>query len=135
MLSRIFSHLAVALLWPLHFLPLPVLAIIGRGLGWLCYFIAGRRRKIALINLTLCFPELGEHERKQLATASFQALGRSILERSILWWGSRERISRLIKLVGEEKIRSLHEAARPVILLAPHFAWSRCGRPGCRHAL
>jgi KDO2-lipid IV(A) lauroyltransferase len=121
MLSRIFSHLAVALLWLLYLLPLPVLAIVGRGLGWLFYFIAGRRRKIALVNLTLCFPELGEHERKQLATASFQALGRSILERSILWWGSRERISRLIKLFGEEKIRTLGEAGRPVILLAPHF--------------
>ncbi|MBK7425442.1 MAG: lipid A biosynthesis acyltransferase [Propionivibrio sp.] len=121
MLSRILSHLAVALLWLLHLLPLPVLAILGRGLGWLFYYIARRRRKIALVNLALCFPELGEHERKQLARASFQAIGRSILERSILWWGSRERISRLIKLVGEEKLRSLHEAARPVILLVPHF--------------
>ncbi|MBL0166626.1 MAG: lipid A biosynthesis acyltransferase [Propionivibrio sp.] len=121
MLSRILSHLAVALLWLLHLLPLPVLAILGRGLGWLFYYIARRRRKIALVNLALCFPELGEHERKQLARASFQAIGRSILERSILWWGSRERISRLIKVVGEEKLRSLHEAARPVILLVPHF--------------
>ncbi len=121
MLSRIFSYLAVALLWLLHFLPLPVLAFIGRGLGRLFYYIAGRRRKIALVNLTLCFPELGEHERKQLAKSSFQVLGRSFLERSILWWGSRERISRLIRVVGEEKIRSLSEEGRPLILLAPHF--------------
>jgi KDO2-lipid IV(A) lauroyltransferase len=121
MLSRIFSHLAVALLWLLHILPLPVLAIIGRSLGRLFYYVARRRRKIALVNLALCFPELGEHERKQLARTSFQAIGRSILERSILWWGSPERISRLIKVVGEEKIYALHEAARPVILLVPHF--------------
>ena len=121
MLSRLFSHLAVALLWLLHLLPLPVLAIIGRGLGRLFYYIARRRRKIALVNLALCFPELGEHERNQLAKASFQAIGRSILERSILWWGSRERISRLIKVDGEEKIYALHKAARPVILLVPHF--------------
>jgi len=121
MLSRIFSHLAVALLWLLHLLPLPVLAIIGRGLGRLFYYIARRRRKIALVNLALCFPDLGENKRKQLARTSFQALGRSLLERSILWWGSQERISRLIMVVGEEKIRSLCEAGCPVILLAPHF--------------
>jgi len=121
MLSRIFSHLAVALLWLLHLLPLPVLAIIGRGLGRLFYYIARRRRKIALVNLALCFPELGEHERKQLARSNFQAIGRSLLERSILWWGSQERISRLIKVVGEEKLYVLHKAARPIILLVPHF--------------
>ncbi|MBL8413224.1 MAG: lysophospholipid acyltransferase family protein [Propionivibrio sp.] len=121
MLSRIFSHLAVALLWLLHLLPLPVLAIIGRGLGQLFYYIARRRRKIALVNLALCFPELGEHERKQLARSNFQAIGRSLLERSILWWGSQERISRLIKVVGEEKLYVLHKAARPIILLVPHF--------------
>jgi len=121
MLSRIFSHLAVALIWLLHLLPLSVLAIIGRGLGWLFYYIARRRRKIALVNLALCFPELGEHERKQLARTSFQAIGRSILERSILWWGGRERISRLIKLDGEEKLYALHKSVRPVILLVPHF--------------
>jgi len=121
MLSRIFSHLAVALLWLLHLLPLPVLAIIGRGLGRLFYYIARRRRKIALVNLALCFPELGEHERKQLTRSNFQAIGRSLLERSILWWGSQERISRLIKVVGEEKLYVLHKAARPIILLVPHF--------------
>ena len=121
MLSRIFSHLAVALLWLLHLLPLPVLAIIGRGLGRLFYYIARRRRKIALVNLALCFPELVEHERKQLTRSNFQAIGRSLLERSILWWGSQERISRLIKVVGEEKLYVLHKAARPIILLVPHF--------------
>lgn len=122
MLSHTFSHLAVVLLWLLHLLPLPVLAIIGLGLGRLFYYIAERRRKIALVNLTLCFPTLGEHERTRLAKASFQILGRSILERGILWWGNRERILRLIKVIGEEKLYALHKAARPVILLAPHFA-------------
>jgi KDO2-lipid IV(A) lauroyltransferase len=74
-----------------------------------------------LINLALCFPELGDAARRHLARAHFQMLARSILERSILWWGSPQRLSRLIRVNGEERIRALHDAGKPIILLAPHF--------------
>jgi len=121
MLSRILSLSTVALLWLLHFLPLSILAVLGRGLGMVLYFCARRRRKIAVINLSWCFPELDEVRRTQLARANFQALGRSILDRGILWWGSKERLLRLITVMGEEKIHALQEAGQPVILLVPHF--------------
>lgn len=115
------SRFVVALLWLLHLLPLALLSAIGRGLGVLLYHFGSRRRPVVLVNLALCFPEMGEVERKQLAKAHFKALGRSMLERGLLWWASRERLSRLIRIEGEEKIRSLLEAKRPVMLLAPHF--------------
>ena len=127
---RILSHIPVAILWLLHFLPLPILAVIGRGLGLLLYFIAGRRRKIVLVNLALCFPELGAPARRHLARSHFQMLARSILERSILWWGSPQRLSRLIRVNGEEKIRALRDAGKPVILLAPHFVGLDAGGIG-----
>jgi len=121
MLSRLFSPPAVALLWLLHFLPLRILAFLGRGLGRLLYYLARRRRMIATLNLAWCFPELNEAQRIQLAKANFEALGRSILDRGIIWWGSRERILRLIKVDGEEKLHALLAAKRPIILLVPHF--------------
>ena len=121
MLKRALSHAAVAVFWLLHFLPLPILARLGEGLGALLYRLGARRRKIVLVNLSLCFPELDISQRQALARAHFRILGRSILERSILWWGSRERLSRLIRVDGEEKIRAARDAGRPVILLAPHF--------------
>ncbi|MFZ4536197.1 lysophospholipid acyltransferase family protein [Propionivibrio sp.] len=130
MLSRILSQSAVALLWLLHFLPLPILAVMGQGLGLLLFHLAGRRRKIALVNLSLCFPELGDQERNNLAKAHFKMLGRSILERSILWWGSRERMYRLIQVVGEEKMHALRAAGRPIIMLAPHFVGLDAGGIG-----
>jgi KDO2-lipid IV(A) lauroyltransferase len=130
MLSRALSLAAAALFWLLHFLPLPLLARIGQGLGSLLYRLAGRRRKIALVNLSLCFPELDEQQRQALARAHFRILGRSLLERSILWWGSKERLSRLIRVDGEENIRALRAAGQPVILLAPHFAGLDAGGIG-----
>lgn len=130
MLKRLVSRVIIFIFWLLHFLPLPLLALLGHGLGMLLFFVGSRRRKIALINLAWCFPELDEGARSELVKAHFRALGRSILERSILWWGSRERLSRLIRVDGEEKIYALLEAGRPIILLAPHFVGLDAGGIG-----
>ena len=130
MLRRALSHGAIALFWLLHFLPLPVLARVGQGLGALLYRVGGRRRHIALTNLALCFPELDPAAREALARAHFAVLGRSILERSLLWWSSPRRLDRLIRVVGAEKIAALRDAGRPVILLAPHFVGLDAGGIG-----
>lgn len=121
MLSRFFALPLVALLWLLHFLPLSLLAPIGRGVGMLIYAFARRRRDIATLNIDWCFPELSAAERRQRVRAHFQCLGRSIIERSIFWWSRRERLQRLIHVEGEEHVHALRAAGRPVILLAPHF--------------
>ena len=121
MLKRLLSRLAVAIFWLLHFLPLPLLALLGNGLGRLLFALGSRRRRIAEINLALCFPELDDQARQTLARAHFRALGRSLLERSLFWWSRPERLRRLIRVEGEDKIRTLLQAGKPVIMLAPHF--------------
>jgi KDO2-lipid IV(A) lauroyltransferase len=113
------TRVALFVVWILHFLPLPLLAPIGCGFGLLLYALARERRRVALTNLGLCFPECAEPERRRLARAHFKALGRSLLERGILWWSSRERVMRVIHMVGEEHWRAV--AGRPVVWLAPHF--------------
>jgi len=121
MIRTLLSQPVVFLFWLLHFLPLQALAPIGRALGFVLYKIGRQRRKVVRINLGLCFPERSEAEREALVKDHFRALGRSILERSLLWWSSRERLERLIRIDGAEKIRAQLDAGRPVILLAPHF--------------
>lgn len=112
-------RLAIALVWALHFLPFPALAKFGEGVGTLLYFLGHERRNVCLTNLARCFPEMPEKERKALAKAHFRAFGRSVLERSILWWAPRERVIELVRVVGLERIKALE--GRPLILLAPHF--------------
>ncbi|MDQ5942715.1 MAG: Kdo2-lipid lauroyltransferase/acyltransferase, partial [Pseudomonadota bacterium] len=116
-----FSRAAVALLWLLHFLPLPLLAALGRGLGLVLYHFAKKRRHIVQVNLALCFPERDAVARETLAREHFKVLGRSMLERSLFWWASRERLMRLIRVSGEEKVQALRDAGKPLMLLAPHF--------------
>ena len=76
----------IALLWLLHWLPLPILGRIGAAVGSLMYLAIPKRRRIALTNLRLCMPELSEQERRRIAHQHFQDYARSILERAILWW-------------------------------------------------
>ena len=119
MLSYLYSLPLAALLWLLHFLPLTLLAPIGRGIGHLFYLFASRRRKIAALNIDWCFPELDQKERQALVHAHFAALGRSLVERALFWWASAERLRLLIHVEGEEKVT-------PCVL---RDAQSSCSRP------
>ena len=113
------TRIALGFIWMLHFLPLALLAPVGHGFGRLLYVVAGDRRRVVLINLRLCFPEWSEAERRSLARRHFQAFGRAVLERGILWWAAKERILRIVRIEGLEHWQAVAE--RPVIWLAPHF--------------
>lgn len=120
-LKIMLSRLPVFLLWLLHFLPLSILARLGNGLGIVLFAVARSRRHIVEVNLRLCFPELDEGPRRQLAVEHFQALARSLLERSLLWWSRPERLRALLSMEGEEHLRQMVATGRPVLLLTPHF--------------
>ncbi|HVK57049.1 MAG TPA: lipid A biosynthesis acyltransferase [Burkholderiales bacterium] len=111
------TRLALGLLWLLHFLPRPVIAHLGEALGGLLYHFG--RGRVTKTNLKLCFPELSDLERETLAKKHFRSLGRSVLEQSILWYGSDEQVIDMVKLVDRENLDRL--AGKPVILLSPHF--------------
>ena len=113
------TRLGLGVIWLLHWLPLPVLAALGRATGLLLYLLAGERRRVVLTNFKLCFPELPEGERTRLARSHFAAFTRSLLEHGILWWGSRERVLGMVRIEGLEHWQAV--ANRPVIFLAPHF--------------
>jgi KDO2-lipid IV(A) lauroyltransferase len=113
------TRIALALVWLLRFLPYPALSALGRLFGILLYHAAGNRRSVALTNVRLCFPRLAPAEVDAIVRAHFRALGRSFLDRGILWWGSKARLHQLVRIEGEEHWHAV--ADRAAILLAPHF--------------
>ncbi|MDP3823202.1 MAG: lipid A biosynthesis acyltransferase [Burkholderiales bacterium] len=113
------ARILLATLWFFHWLPLSVQALFGRALGRLLHAVAGSRRRIALRNVELCFPEKPAAERAQLVREHFQWLGRSILERGLLWYAPAERLKRLIHIEGDVGLAERSE--RPVMWLVPHF--------------
>lgn len=113
------TRFAIFLLWLVHFFPLNLLAPVGRGLGLLVYAVVRERREVALTNLRLCFPEWDERTRRRIARRHFQAFGRALVEHGLLWWSSKARLQRLIRVEGLAHWQAVAE--RPVIWLAPHF--------------
>lgn len=119
MAGRNGARLLIALLWLLHWLPLPLLAALGRGLGALLWRLAASRRRIALRNLELCFPEKSPAEREAIAREHFGWVGRSMLERGLLQFASSARLKQLTRFVGD--IELAEREAGPVMWLTPHF--------------
>jgi len=124
-MSSSMAHALVALLWLLHWLPLSLLSRVGRGVGGVLWLLGRSRRSIALRNLELCFPSMPEAQRRAMAREHFAFLGRSILERGLLWFASAERLQKLTHLKGD--IGLAERAGVPVMWLMPHFVgleWS-----------
>lgn len=119
------ARLGVFVFWLIHFLPFPVIVAIGNGLGILAYPFAVERRRVGMINLKLCFPEMSEEARKKLVRAHFKMFMRGLIERSILWWSSAERISSLIRVEGVEHFDAIKDKSS--ILLTPHFVGMDAG--------
>ena len=113
------SRALLALLWLLHGLPLGMQAMLGRGLGALLWRFARARREVALRNLGLCFPHWPDAQRRAVAREHFAWLGRSLLERGLLWYAPPARLRRLIQVEGD--VRLAEHSERPVMWLVPHF--------------
>ena len=119
MMMNLLARLLLALVWLLHWLPLPVLALLGRALGRLLHAFGHARRGIALANLALCMPALPAAERARLVKEHFEWTGRSLLERGLLWHASAARLRRLIHVEGDVHLAERSE--RTVMWLVPHF--------------
>ncbi len=119
------ARVGVFILWLIHFLPFRVIVAMGNGLGVLLYKVGKERRQVAMTNLRLCFPAMKDDEREKLVRAHFKMFARSLLERTILWWGSGERIRSLIRVEGVEHFEAIkHKSA---VLLTPHFVGMDAG--------
>ena len=113
------TRLLLAALWLVHWLPLSWQSLLGRAVGAIAWALAGSRRRIALRNLEMCLPEKTEAERLAIAREHFGWVGRSLLERGLLWYASPERLKRLIHVEGEVGLADATK--RPVMWLVPHF--------------
>lgn len=118
MLSNFLSHAAVALMGLLGRLPLPWVRAVGAGLGWLLFALAVPRRRVALINLRMCFPDQTERELRALARRTFVNFAQAWLDRGWLWNASASLLRERLQLTGA--LEEL-QGSEPVIIFAPHF--------------
>lgn len=121
------TWLGIILLRLLAFLPLPVSRSIGTLLGLLMFVLNAKRRRIARVNLRLCFPEKPEPERARILRRHFIVYGQSFTDLPHLAWNSRARLRGMTRFHGLEHYRKQVEHGKNIILLVPHVAGMNFG--------
>ncbi|OYY48722.1 MAG: lipid A biosynthesis acyltransferase, partial [Polynucleobacter sp. 35-46-207] len=117
MFKNLSNYSGVALLRFLVSLPYKVLIAIGYGLGLLASYIPTDRNRVVQKNLQLCFPELSGAEIDQLRKTHWRLLGRSLVEKSIIWLGSKKQLRDMIEVHSEVDLSD----RKPRILVNMHF--------------
>jgi Kdo2-lipid IVA lauroyltransferase/acyltransferase len=107
----------------LSWLPLRWIAAMSAPIASIGGGLAKSRRRIALTNLRLCFPQKTDAEREAIVKAHFRAYVQAALEHGFLWRSSGERIREYVTLHDEHEWKKYRdgEIKKPVIWLCPHF--------------
>lgn len=117
------AWLGLGCIWLLARLPYRVLLGIGAAAGWLAARLMPARRRVAAVNLALCFPELPAADREQLLQASLADSGRMLVEFALAWMGSPRAIARIpLVIEGLHHLEAAREAGRGALLVGAHFS-------------
>ncbi|HBG96713.1 MAG TPA: lipid A biosynthesis acyltransferase [Chromatiaceae bacterium] len=121
------ERVIVGLMWLLSRLPLSLLHWIGHLVGWLVILFPNRQRRNALINLSLCFPNLTAREKIRLRNRCLCEFGKTYLEIAHLWLRPRQEMLDLVREVrGAELLERVD--GHGLIVLSPHLgAWELAG--------
>ncbi|MGD8428902.1 MAG: lipid A biosynthesis lauroyl acyltransferase, partial [Ectothiorhodospiraceae bacterium] len=115
------TWLGLGVLWFITRLPYRWAMAVGDGIGLVAYRVSRYRRHIVEINLQLCFPELSDRDRQQLARRNFMYTGRGLVELGLAAWLPESRIRGLATVEGGEHVERAVSQGRGVILLGGHF--------------
>jgi Kdo2-lipid IVA lauroyltransferase/acyltransferase len=108
-------------------LPFRAQLACGRMAGRIGRLFMTKRRRIAEVNLALCFPELDEHARRELLARHFEALGIGLIEVACSWWTPDDVLRRRVEVRGLEHLQRVQADGVPVLLLSAHFTTLEIG--------
>lgn len=111
----------VIILYTISWLPYKLQLMLGRILGRLLYKIGSSRKRVAMKNLELCFPEMSQQERTLILKKNFENTGIALFETGMGWWWPDWRVKRKTKVVGLEHLEKAHQQGKGVLLLTMHY--------------
>jgi KDO2-lipid IV(A) lauroyltransferase len=101
-------------------IPRPILSAFGSFLGWLVWMLRIRRR-VALDNLRLAFPEKSEAERRAIARANYRHLGQMIPDFLRVPTMSAAELDQVFVYDGWENYENAAARGKGVIACTAHF--------------
>ena len=109
-------------------LPLPLALLLGRSLGTLIYFVQPRRRRKALVNLRLAFPEKSEEECRGLLRENFRQLGLTGIEMLRLdLYRHPQTVKNSFVVNGIEEVQQALALKKGCFLLTGHIGFWEAG--------
>ncbi len=115
------SWLGLASMRIIAILPYRLQLLIGKLIGHAFYRIAKYRREVVKTNIALCFADLSEEKQEKLVRDHFHALGMSISETAISWWGKDKTLRKLVTFKGFEHVDKALEEGTGAIMLGAHY--------------
>ncbi|HEY2567258.1 MAG TPA: LpxL/LpxP family Kdo(2)-lipid IV(A) lauroyl/palmitoleoyl acyltransferase [Candidatus Aquirickettsiella sp.] len=123
------TWLGLGILYLISKFPYRLQLQFGKNLGRISYYLFKKFRRIAEINLKLCFPELSNEERESLLKKQFQSLGMGLIESAMAWWMPDHKLDSLIHVQGLEYLQEALAKKKGVLILSAHFtSLDICGR-------
>jgi len=94
------SWLVVSCAWVLARLPLSWILALGRGFGHLAFHLATSRRRIAEVNIKLCFPELSDDQHVHMVKDNLLHTGMGLAEATIPWLNPKRDLRKHTRVNG-----------------------------------
>ena len=131
------TWLGVFILYSISWLPYKLQLFLGKNIGRLLFKIGSSRKKVALKNLQLCFPDMPASEHQRILKANFENTGIALLETGMGWWWPNWRVQRKVTVVGMEHLEKAQQEGHGVLFLAMHYlsAEINCRGVGCTHPM
>lgn len=115
------AWLGLGLLWLVTRLPVRWQLAIGRCIGRWVYRCAPKLRRIADINVKLCFPDYTVNQQAELVKKNFESLGIGLVEAGMAWWLSDAKLHHAYEIKGMEYVDAALAKGKGIILIGPHF--------------
>ncbi|MDO9276063.1 MAG: lipid A biosynthesis acyltransferase [Lutibacter sp.] len=122
MMNLLVYILVYPVIWLISMLPFRILYGISDVIYLLVYYVIGYRKKVALSNLKLAFPEKSEEEIIRISKKFYRHFVDVFIEMIKSFTVSKEEVYKRYKYTNLEFFDELFKDGKSVILTGPHYA-------------
>lgn len=120
-LVRLDMWALIGCLYVITFLPLKAQYAFGRVLVRVAAYLFKRRTQVLRINLEICFPNLSEADRAELARKNIDSYGEMFMEHVNLYLGKSNRIIARGNIENPEVLQEAIDIGRGCLIAGIHF--------------